>query len=97
MPKILKASTARGQAILASASHYEGYDLYSVYGRYSYEKEKAYNYCLNKYLATEKHSGFAICSHNTWAFTCSWCGLYDGEQAVFYETAQNSYIVLCNK
>lgn len=42
--------------------------LYKVYGRYSYAKERAEEYCRNAYAALDGKD-FAIISHNSFMFT----------------------------
>ena len=97
MATIIKGSTKRGQQLIASGSHYEGTFLDQVYDSYSQAKENAFDYCWDKYTHTPNSSAFGICSHNTYQFTVSWVGTYEGENAMFIETASNSYIVLLDK
>ena len=80
-----------------NAVHYEGYYLQDIYGRCSYNKERAWRYCFEKYCNTDDCHGFGITSHNTFQFTVQWFGTYTDEQgnkykAIFKETANNSYI-----
>lgn len=91
--KELKASTKAGQNIIAKASHKEGWNLESVYNSYSTEKARAFDWCLNEFKNTEDSRGFAINSHNTFGFTCSWLGIKDGENILRFETKDNSYLV----
>lgn len=95
--KILKGSTKAGQNIIARGTQWIGDYLGQVYTSWSAEKQNEYDKCYQKYLSTPEHSAWGICSKNTWQFTVSWLGLYDGENALFYETASNSYIVLLDK
>lgn len=96
--KIIKATTTRGQAMLNSASNYEGYTLREVYGNYSSAKENAYNYCLEQ-CAKENGYNFHICSHNTFSFSVAWeitspeTGEIIGTRI---ETANNSYFIRYN-
>lgn len=94
MAIVLKESSAKGKAIIQRGSQYKGATLRQVYDSWSQAKENAYNYCYNKYLATLDHDSFSICSANGWAFTCSWLGKYEEQDALFFETKDNSYIVL---
>lgn len=94
MATILKENSARGRQIISQGSRYAGKDLRQVYGRWSRAKESAYNHCWEKYLNTPEHDAFSICSANTYGFSVSWTGLYEGQPALFYETKSNSYIVL---
>ena len=89
----LKASTKKGKEIIARAVNYEGATLSEVYDNWSSEKEKAFEWCREQYVETENSSGFSICSHNTFMFTCSWLGTKDGENIMRYETPSNSYLV----
>lgn len=91
--KELNASTYKGKQIIERAVVYEGDKLSDVYDRWSLNKENAYNRCFNEYLETENGEDFSICSHNTFAFACSWFGTKDGERIIRYETKDNSYLV----
>ena len=93
----LKASTKKGQEIIARGINYEGINLSDVYDNWSSEKEKAYDWCRAQFVETENSTGFSICSHNTFMFTCSWFGTKDGENIMRYETASNSYLVWLNR
>lgn len=95
--KIIKGSTKRGQELINIGSRWEGTWLYQVYDKWSPTKEKAWNDCYDKYLATPDCSAFGIYSHNTFQFSVSWVGTYQGENALFLETANNSYVVLLDK
>lgn len=93
--KTIKATTARGQAMLNSANKYEGYTLREVYGNYSYAKENAYNYCLEQ-CKKENGANFRIFSHNTFAFSVAWeiTSPETGEViGTRIETANNSYLI----
>lgn len=59
--------------------------LSDVYGRYSSEKEKAYNYCKELQY---KYNGerFRILSSNTCIFTVGFTGYIDGIKHFFYIT-----------
>ena len=94
---IIKASTKRGQNLIARGSQWEGVTLGQVYDSWSASKDEAWDYCYNKYLDTPEHDAFSICSHNTFQFSVSWVGLYEGENAMFLETASNSYVVLLDR
>lgn len=89
----LKASTKKGQEIIKRGSNYEGTTLSSVYVNWSSKKEKAFEWCREQYVETENSTGFSICSHNIFMFTCSWFGIKDGENIMRYETPSNSYLV----
>lgn len=75
----------------------QGYYLSDVYGRCSYQKERAWKYCFEKFANTENAHYFGITSHNTFQFSVEWLGTYEDENgkkypALFKETACNSYI-----
>ena len=91
--KEIKASTAKGKEIIERGSQREGCTLSDVYVKWSVDKQKAYDWCRNEYLKTENSMLFAICSHNTFGFTCSWIGTKYGEKIMRYETKDNSYLV----
>lgn len=87
------ASSYKGKQIMERASHYDGYRLSDIYGKYSVDKEIAYDWCYTEYLETENHESFSICSHNIAGFTCSWVGTKDEEDILRYETKDNSYLI----
>lgn len=97
MATIIKASSKRGQNLIARGSQWEGVTLGQVYDSWSAYKDEAWNYCYNKYLNTPEHNAFGIWSHNSFRFSVSWVGLYEGENAMFLETASNSYVVLLDR
>ena len=47
---IINANTKKGQQMINKAKYSKGNFLSDVYGRYSKEKEKAYNECFKMYL-----------------------------------------------
>lgn len=91
--KQLNASTYKGREIIRRATRDEGDTLSHVYNKWSPKKEEAYYLCYREYLKTKNHDKFAICSHDTFGFTCSWTGTKDGERIIRYETKDNSYLV----
>lgn len=94
---IIKASTAKGQNIIARCESNQGYTLSDVYTNYSSAKVKAYNWCKEQYENTENFHGFKITGSNCMAFSVSWKGTKDGEPILRYETKENSYMVLLNQ
>lgn len=94
---IYNASTKRGQDIIARGSRYDGVYLHQVYDKWSADKQKAWDDNWEKYINTDEHSSFSICSHNPNAFTLSWLGKKDGEDVLFYITAWNDYMVYLNR
>lgn len=93
MIKEFKASTKRGQNIIARASNYEGYILSDVYGRASKAKELAFDSCYELYSSSKTSRDFHICSHNTFQFSVAWNDIWDNEKVLCVETANNSYLV----
>ena len=91
--KELKFSSYEGRQIYARAVKNEGNTLFHIYNKFSANKLKAYHRCYREFLETENHGDFAICSHNTFGFACSWAGTKDGENIIRYETKDNSYLV----
>lgn len=94
--KILKASAKTGYRWIISAKNNEGSKLSDVYGRYSAEKEKVLEWCLNQYNSTENSENFRIISHNSNFFTIAW-EEYGKEPKLHIETAKNSYVILLNQ
>ena len=98
MSKIYKASNNNGQRIIAMFQREDGLTLGDVYTNWSDAKERAYNWCRDKWYNTECHNyDFHICSHNCNFFTVGWSGYYNGERAIFVETHATSYIVLLDR
>ena len=95
---IVRASTKKGQRLLAVAAQNIGHDLNDVYNNPSANKQAAYSRCLERYFDTRAHANFHICSKNTFQFTVAWNGIYTDEydfnhKATFIETATYSYII----
>ena len=102
MTTIIKGSTKRGKNMIERGTHYEGYWLHQVYNNYSNEKERAWNDCFEKYCNTPNSCSFSICSYNNFSFNVSWLGDFvmttgEIEDAMYIETAQNSYVILLNR
>ena len=95
--EVVKASTKKGERLLDSASWNYGYSLADVYGRYSEAKRSAYDECWKEYTVTEESCNFWICSYNTSKFSVRWAGLYNGERAIFYITADHNRVILLDK
>lgn len=94
--KILKASTKAGYRWIVSARNNEGSKLSDIYGKYSVNKEKAMERCLNQYNSIENSENFRIISHNSNFFTVAW-EEYGKEPKLHIETAKNSYVILLNQ
>lgn len=89
--RIVKASTSLGKRLIRIGTNWEGTHLMQIYDRWSHAKQEAWDMCYNEYRNTEGASGFSICSHNSFQFTCSWF-LADGSMRL--ETRDNSYLVI---
>lgn len=89
--RIVKASTAEGKRLIERAENFEGIYLQDVYGKYSKEKQKAWDDCFNKFCASDGAHSFCICSHNSFQFSCSWI---KADGSVRIETRDNSYQVV---
>ena len=97
--KVYKRENKNGQRVLEMARYTRGYYLHDIYGNPSYDKKRAYDWCVEKYGATPGHSNFRLCGYNTFGFTAAWDGQYidkDGvvHYATFVETKDNSYVVI---
>ena len=88
--RIVKASTALGKRLCAIGENWEGTFLNQVYDTWSSAKQTAWDKCYNEYRSTEGAEQFSICSHNTFAFTCSWFT----PEGMRLETSKNSYLVV---
>lgn len=85
----VKATTAKGRALLDRATRYMGYRLSDVYGRVSRAKELAYAECMTKCYEENGYS-FRICGYCTTNFSVSW----RVENGWRLETYRNSYLIL---
>ena len=88
--RVVKASTSLGKRLVEIGQQREGTFLYQVYGKWSYEKEQAWNKCYEEYCNTDGAEQFSICSHNSFNFTVSWFT----PQGMRLETSKNSYLVV---
>lgn len=86
---IVKANTRLGQRLVARGSRYEGKYLNQVYNKWSYEKERAWNYCFG--LCCDQHGEeFSIVSHTCHGFSVSWFT----SEGMHYVTPHNHYLVV---
>lgn len=88
-----KASTKRGQHLIAMGESCCWSSLNNLYYKYSKAKEEAFNWCYEQYCNDENSTGFGIGNANNFGFTASWLLTKDGENAMRIETKENSYIV----
>lgn len=97
---IIRKESYKGRQVLGMASGFQGRELLEVYAKPSHQKQRAYKYCLEKFINTFNSSNFHIASHNAQTFTVAWFGEYPHPEtgelvpATFVETAQNSYVVI---
>ncbi|MBR2500084.1 MAG: hypothetical protein IKB60_03290 [Clostridia bacterium] len=90
---VLSEYTEKGKQILARGSRYEGTELYQVYYRPSYEKQKAYEEVWEMFCNDVNGECFSICSHNHRVFTVSWLN----KDGLIYLTNKTEYLVLINE
>ena len=88
--RIVKASTALGKRLIQIGEQWEGIFLHQVYGKWSVEKEEAWNKYYDAYFSTHGAYGFRICSHNSFNFTVSWFT----PKGMRLETSRKSYFVV---
>lgn len=101
--EFIKGSTKRGQNLIYSAGRYAGRTLRDVYGRYSRNKENAYNNC-RRTCSEMGGKDFHISSACSHFFTVTWkcvveytnpkTGEVTMENATYIDTGRNVYIVL---
>ena len=97
---IIRKETSKGRQVLSMASSFQGCELYEVYKNPSSRKQRAFEYCRQKFVDTPNSRNFHITSHNAQTYTVAWSGDYVNPDtgvavpATFIETAQNSYIVI---
>ena len=84
----VKTTTKKGKELLDRAIRYEGYSLWDVYGRYSRQKEEAWNECFKKFKE-EGGRDFRICGHCISNFSVSW----RTEAGWRLETYKSSYLI----
>ena len=90
---VLSENTKRGQAIIESASRYEGTELHDVYERWSLAKQQAYDEAWQMYCNSRHGSAFGICSHNCMMFTVSWVS----DDGIHFLTSSTEYLVILNE
>lgn len=90
-------STSRGKHIYNMGCHCCWSSLSSLYDKWSYSKEKAFDWCWNQYCNDENSSDFGVGNANTFGFTASWLLTKDGEDCMRVETRDNSYLIWLNR
>lgn len=88
--KVVNANTSLGKRLVATGQNWQGTFLNQVYDKCSTAKQCAWDKCYDEYCNTEGASGFSICSHNTFSFSCSWFT----PAGMRLETRDNSYLVV---
>ena len=93
MEKIIKAGTKASVYWWERYNNSNAVTLNDVYGTYSTEKERAWNYCYKEMLDNNGW-GFTIISSNTFGFTCGYV-IEDesGDHKLIVHTPSNKYIV----
>lgn len=91
--KEYKASTKRGQALIAMGERCCWESLRNLYDRWSDEKQRAFDWCWKQYRNDETSAAFGVGNANTFGFTASWLAIKDGENIMRIETKDNSYLV----
>ena len=85
---IISKDSKKGEQLIENAKRVDGYELYNVYNKASYRKEKAWKYCkelCRKYNGTNLH----IVGHNTCTFSVS----FNIGDKVAYITNANNYLI----
>lgn len=84
--------TKKQTALLNQYNRATARTLYDVYGRYSYAKEKAYNWCIEKMNDLNGFDG-RICSAtcNFFTFAFQYPDPETGVLRLCYETHRNTY------
>ena len=86
---IISKDSKKGEQLIEKAKLVDGYELYNVYNKASYRKEKAWSYCkelCKKYNGTNLH----IVGHNTCTFSVS----FNIGNKVAYITNANNYLIV---
>ena len=85
---IIKSTTKKGRAMIASTKNYIGYSLHDVYASYSNAKLNDWNECRSMCIA-ENGKNFHIISKNTFGFSVAW----ECPKGMRIETPKNSYLI----
>lgn len=91
--KEYKLSTARGKQLYVMGIKCCWLSLHNLYGRWSAEKERAYDRCWELFCKGENSAAFGIGNANSFGFTASWLETKDGENVMRIETRSNSHLV----
>ena len=78
----LNKNTQKAQGFIWEYVRSEKHDLYDCYNKHSFEKKRAFDYCINKQNEMDGNNG-RILSYNTFVFTYA------------FMTDDNKLIVIC--
>lgn len=92
---------AKMNCIVSMGERYDGVNLHDVYGRPSYNKQRAWDWCFEQFCKIREDGlatrSFHIASHNCMKFTVAW-DLVDAEtgeiKGIHVETAHSTYDVI---
>ncbi len=87
------ASTKRGKELISMGEKCYYSSLYNLYDSWSDAKQKAFDWCWEQFANDNKATSFGVGNANSFAFTCSWLTIKDGEDIMRIETKDNSYII----
>jgi hypothetical protein len=71
-------------------------ELWHVYGRFSYAKNRAFEYCEHQKQMFSGY-GLKIISHNTFSFSVGFIGIIDNKEAFIYITKDNDRYIFINE
>lgn len=84
--RLLQVNKRTGEIKTCGEPNYRGYHLSDVYGRYSYQKAHAYDYCVDLlYEIADYVLDYGITSNNVFKFTF----------AGVFQTGQIKYVLIC--
>lgn len=95
--KEYKLSTSRGKQLYNIGCRCCRSSLHNLYGKWSKEKESAFNWCWEQYRKGENSTAFGVGNANSYSFTASWIETKDGENVMRIETKDNSYLVYLDR
>lgn len=91
--KVLSEYSKAGQAVIESASRWKGNNLQQVYGRWSDEKQQAYDEVWDMFCNSSNGTAFSICSASTYSFSVSWVS----DAGIHLVTKDTAYLVITNE
>lgn len=84
----INKETKRGKSFIMAFANSSATELRDVYGRWSYEKQKAYDDC-RRMCDKENGSQFCIISAGRYTFSVGWLT----DEGLRVETAKGSYLI----